>query len=151
MNCNTCNRQLEVLEIEGVLGKAAGTIVRFSAIEFLGCKNGHLKKYAYPDFGSDLRRETFESGVIVFTRPRVFLRKEHLCGRCGTLVIAEDSKEMIFVAVLTLDKLKEIILEISTQGLKCEACGTLQVLGAKVNINSIANAIINAFENIGLS
>lgn len=140
----------ELITLGQASGEDGGVRVTFYGLPFLIRRGSGSRRYAYPDFGADLRHSLLDEGRIPMAVCRGVIRKRYHCCLCGAEFAAGDEARCRFDLPLTLRDLPPFRVVVEMSCAECRECGAGQVRPDRAVLSSITEAVIRAFETTGI-
>jgi hypothetical protein len=130
----------------GVLsGRKGDVTARFERLPYY-VKDGK-KRFAHPDFGSELIGVLYE---VMPPEPKRLFFGAGKCQTCGTQ-LPEQPRPHAFSLRLEIDGLEPINLTVELPAVACPACGTQHRTGGRDVESDLSDAMIAAFQVAGLT
>ena len=108
------------------------------------------RRYAYPDFGSDLIQALHEG--LVGPRRRGLLRSTLVCPSCERSLEGIAVEPVIASTDVDLSRIPTIHIELEMPGMVCPGCDRhLVMIGDRGVESDLSDALIDAFQQAGIA
>ncbi len=157
--CKSCGSKLDLLLLPEFSGMEIRVTVMFSGLYVRSCPMGCTKKYPYSDFGSDLITAVHGGKELDYSAyfhqqdvRDMVIRKSPVCSYCGATADILQREPWTVSDELIFKDLAPFRVTIDLPVFTCGSCGVTQALDNEDKVvYLISEAIINAFDSIGLT
>ncbi|MDZ7694383.1 MAG: hypothetical protein U5K69_25215 [Balneolaceae bacterium] len=145
---------MQIQILDKITGRNEKIRVSFKNLKVRSCgKEDHPKKYAYPDFGSELNDEIFWGETSPTSKTNVYLNltSQRKCCSCKNIIEERLAVNEELTFDLNIERVPELELSIKGPVLRCRSCGVKQIIADEDTSFKISEAIVDAFDKVNLN